>query len=106
LDRCYDFLIIFAEKFSEKIGVFDSKQSQILKKMIITLVFKKTANIFVENWGKSQKIALITSTPGRNGVRESAKIFVTNTGTPMLIHIVERAVLPDGIFANRKPKFG
>jgi hypothetical protein len=30
-DRCYDFLNIFAEKFSEKIGVFDSKQSQILK---------------------------------------------------------------------------
>jgi hypothetical protein len=24
-DRCYDFLNIFAEKFSEKIGVFDSK---------------------------------------------------------------------------------
>jgi hypothetical protein len=26
-DRCYDFLNIFAEKFSEKIGVFDIKQS-------------------------------------------------------------------------------
>jgi hypothetical protein len=26
-DRCYDFLNTFAEKFSEKIGVFDSKQS-------------------------------------------------------------------------------
>jgi hypothetical protein len=26
-DRCYDFLNIFALKFSEKIGVFDSKQS-------------------------------------------------------------------------------
>jgi hypothetical protein len=26
-DRCYDFLKNFAEKFSEKIGVFDSKQS-------------------------------------------------------------------------------
>jgi hypothetical protein len=25
-DRCYDFLNIFAEKFSEKIGVFYSKQ--------------------------------------------------------------------------------
>jgi hypothetical protein len=25
-DRCYDFLNIFAEKFSKKIGVFDSKQ--------------------------------------------------------------------------------
>jgi hypothetical protein len=26
-DRCYDFLNIFGEKFSEKFGVFDSKQS-------------------------------------------------------------------------------
>jgi hypothetical protein len=26
-DRCYDYLNIFAEKFGEKIGVFDSKQS-------------------------------------------------------------------------------
>jgi hypothetical protein len=26
-DRCYDFLNIFAEKFSENIGVFDSKRS-------------------------------------------------------------------------------
>jgi hypothetical protein len=25
-DRCYDFLKYFAEKFSEKIGVFDSNQ--------------------------------------------------------------------------------
>jgi hypothetical protein len=32
-DRCYDFLNIFAEKFCEKIGVFDSKQSKILKKV-------------------------------------------------------------------------
>jgi hypothetical protein len=26
-DRCYDFLNIFAEKFTEKIGAFCSKQS-------------------------------------------------------------------------------
>jgi hypothetical protein len=26
-DQCYDFRNIFAEKFSKKIGVFDSKQS-------------------------------------------------------------------------------
>jgi hypothetical protein len=45
-DRCYDFLNIFAEQFSEKIGDFDSKQSQILKTMTITLVFKKNAIFF------------------------------------------------------------
>jgi hypothetical protein len=32
--------------------------------VIITLVFEKNANFFAENWGKSQKIVIITSTPG------------------------------------------
>jgi hypothetical protein len=50
-DRCYDFLNIFAEKFSEKIGVFVSKQRQILKKMIITLVFDKS--VFSPKIGKN-----------------------------------------------------
>jgi hypothetical protein len=31
-DRCYDLLNIFAEKRSEKIGVFVSKQSKIMQK--------------------------------------------------------------------------
>jgi hypothetical protein len=31
--------------------------------MIITLVFEKNANYFAENWEKSQKIMIITSTP-------------------------------------------
>jgi hypothetical protein len=31
--RCYDFLNIFAEKISEIIGVFYSKQSQNFEKM-------------------------------------------------------------------------
>jgi hypothetical protein len=34
------------------------------KKLIITLVFEKNANFFVENWQKSQKIVIMTSTPG------------------------------------------
>jgi peroxiredoxin len=32
--------------------------------MIITLVFEKNANFLAENWEKSQKIVIITSTPG------------------------------------------
>jgi ABC-type sugar transport system substrate-binding protein len=32
--------------------------------MIITLPFKKNANYFAKNWGKSKKIVIITSTPG------------------------------------------
>jgi hypothetical protein len=64
-DRCYDFLNIFAEKFSEKIGVFDSNKAKICKILIITLVFEKNANFFAEIWQKSQKIVIITSTPGQ-----------------------------------------
>jgi hypothetical protein len=30
-DRCYDFLNIFAEKFGEKNGIFDSKQSRTMQ---------------------------------------------------------------------------
>jgi hypothetical protein len=32
------------------------------------LVFKKNANFFAENWEKSQKIVIITSTPGHVAV--------------------------------------
>jgi hypothetical protein len=52
--RCYDFKNIFAEKFCEKIGVLDSKQSQILKKMIIALVFEKNA-VFSQKIGKNRR---------------------------------------------------
>jgi hypothetical protein len=33
--------------------------------LIITLVFEKNANVFAENCRKSQKIVIITSTPGQ-----------------------------------------
>jgi hypothetical protein len=46
--------------------------------MIITLVFEKNANFFAENCQKSQKIVIITSTPG----------------------------LPNAIFALQKSHFG
>jgi hypothetical protein len=35
------------------------------KKMILTLVYEKNANFFAENWQKSQKLVIITSTPVR-----------------------------------------
>jgi hypothetical protein len=37
--------------------------------VIITLVFKKNANFFAENWEKSKKIVIITSIPGTYLVR-------------------------------------
>jgi hypothetical protein len=33
------------------------------KIVIITLVFEKSANFLAENWEKSQKLVIITSTP-------------------------------------------
>jgi hypothetical protein len=44
--------------------VFREKNVLIIKKLIITLLFKKNANFFAKNWQKSQKIMIITSTPG------------------------------------------
>jgi hypothetical protein len=34
-----------------------------MKKMIITLVFKKNVNFFAENWEKLLKIVIVTSSP-------------------------------------------
>jgi hypothetical protein len=38
--------------------------SVFAKIVIITLVFEKNAIFFAEKWQKSQKIVIITSTPG------------------------------------------
>jgi hypothetical protein len=47
-DRCYDFLNFFAEKFSEKIGVFDPKQSYwVLRKK--HQFFRRKLSKFAEN---------------------------------------------------------
>jgi hypothetical protein len=41
-------------------------KAKICKNLIITLVFEKNANFFAEICQKSQKIVIITSTPGIN----------------------------------------
>jgi hypothetical protein len=61
---CYDFLNIFADKFSEKIAFLTQNKAKFCKKIIITLIFKTNANFFAENWENSQKIVIITSAPG------------------------------------------
>jgi hypothetical protein len=38
-------------------------KAKLCKILIITLFFEKNANFFAENWQKSQKIVIITSTP-------------------------------------------
>jgi hypothetical protein len=51
------FLNIFAEKFSEKIGVSDSKKAKVCKKLSLHWFLRKNANYLSENCRKSPKIA-------------------------------------------------
>jgi hypothetical protein len=64
MDRCYDFVNIFAKK---NLAFFYSKQSmQSMQKNDHNIVFFcEKRRFFVENCRKSQKIVSITSTPGR-----------------------------------------
>jgi hypothetical protein len=56
---------IFSPKNSaKKIACLTQTKGKLCKILIITLVFEKNANFFAENWQKSQKIVIITSTPG------------------------------------------
>jgi hypothetical protein len=43
-------------------------KAKLCKILIITLVYEKNTNFFAENCQKSQKIVIITSTPGANPV--------------------------------------
>jgi hypothetical protein len=58
-------LKVFSPKDSAKKLAFSTQNKAKLSKiLIITLVFEKNANFFAENRQKSQKIVIITSTPG------------------------------------------
>jgi hypothetical protein len=58
------FLKIFSPKFLAKIlAFFVQTTASFSKNLIITLVFEKNAHFFAENWQKSQKIVIITSSP-------------------------------------------
>jgi hypothetical protein len=52
IDRCYDFLNVFAEKFSKKLAFLTHNKAKICKILIITLVFEKNANFFRRNFSK------------------------------------------------------
>jgi hypothetical protein len=58
------FFKYFRRKFCKKLAFLTQNKAKFWKKLIITLVFEKNANFFAENWEKSQKIMIITSTPG------------------------------------------
>jgi phosphoserine aminotransferase len=59
---------IFSPKnFTKILAFFAQATASFYKKLIITLVFEKNAISFAENWQKSQKIVIITSTPDNFG---------------------------------------
>jgi hypothetical protein len=47
-----------------KLAISAQNKAKLFKNLIITLVFEKNAKFFDENWQKSQKIVIVTSTPG------------------------------------------
>jgi hypothetical protein len=56
---------IFSTKNLVKILAFFAQiTASFCKNFIITLVFEKNANFFAENWQKTQKILIVTLTPG------------------------------------------
>jgi hypothetical protein len=57
---------------------FAKTTASFCKNLIITLVFVKNANFFAENWQKSQKIVIITSTPGRPGADQGDPAALKN----------------------------
>jgi hypothetical protein len=59
------FLIFSPKIFSKKLEFLTQNKAKLCKNLIITLVFEKNANFFAKNCQKSQKIVIITSTPGQ-----------------------------------------
>jgi hypothetical protein len=58
------FKIFSPKNLAKKLAFFAQNKAKLCKNWIITLVFEKNDNFFAENWHKSQKIVIITSTPG------------------------------------------
>jgi hypothetical protein len=56
--------LIFSTKISAKIDFLTQNKAKLCKNLNITLVFEKNANFFAKNCRKSQKIVIITATPG------------------------------------------
>jgi hypothetical protein len=73
-------LKIFSPKnFVKTLAFFAQTTASLCKNVIIILVFEKKATIFLAvNWQKSQKIVIITSTPGRG---QGGKTFDTRVNS-------------------------
>jgi hypothetical protein len=76
------FKIFSPKNFAKKFTFLTRYKAKVWKKLIITLVFKKNANFFAENWDKLLKIVIITLTPGLAnilGEKHLVKIWLIST---------------------------
>jgi hypothetical protein len=55
--------IFSPKKIAKKWRFLTQNKAKLCKILIITSVFEENASFFAENWQKSQKIVIITSTP-------------------------------------------
>jgi hypothetical protein len=76
------FFNIFAEKNQRKMAFLTQNKAKLCKILIITLVFEKNANFFAENCRKSQKIVIITSTPGLRVTRRVSEKIANYVHSP------------------------
>jgi hypothetical protein len=65
------FKIFLPKNSAKKLAFLTQNKAKLCKILIITLVFVKNANFFAENCQKSQKIVIITSTPGLDSFYDS-----------------------------------
>jgi hypothetical protein len=86
------FKIFSPKKIEKKLAFLTQNKAKLFKFLIITLVFEKNAIFFAENWQKSQKFAIITSTPGhpaRKALLPALKSENNQKGTNLLFgHLI------------------
>jgi hypothetical protein len=70
------------KKLAKKLAFLTQNKAKLCKILIITLVLGKNANFFAENWEKSQKIVIITSTPDWTNFRPLVSIFFNYRSSP------------------------
>jgi hypothetical protein len=58
------FKIFSPKNFAKKLAFLTQNRAKLCKIVIITLVFDTKRHFFAKKWQKSQKIVIITSTPG------------------------------------------
>jgi hypothetical protein len=73
------FKIFSPKNLAKKLAFFADTTASFCKNSIRTLDFEKKTPFFAENWQKSQKLVIITSTPAKIHKRKQVCIVNDNT---------------------------